>query len=192
MMLRSIAVALLVLGCSSQPKMPVADGSMKVHDDLSFELTSGSRVEEAEPLQRYETREIVEPLGPGKTLRVRVVVKVLDEAERAALARDPNAISEIWPNSLELSPTKLVAHVTDRAWEAIEYDPSGLAHEDFEGGHSTYRTPHRVTLHVAFVHHGALVVLHSSLETEQASGDEAAVIAEHRPRLEQVLARLRR
>jgi hypothetical protein len=84
--------------------------------------------------------------------------------------------------------------VTERAWAATDYDPSGLAHEDFEGGHSTYRTPAKVTLHVVFVYKGTLIVVNASVEfeerTPQASEEER--IEEWTPTLERVLARLRR
>jgi hypothetical protein len=166
-----------------------------VHDDLALGLTAQSKVSEQELMQRYEVRQIEEPLGPGEVLRIQLLTKVLDEPERRALVQDPNAIGAVWPNSLALEPSELVSHITDRAWQALDYDPSGLAHEDFEGGHSTYRTPNRLTRTVVFVHHGALVVVHATIEIEHRSGaepEERELVEKYEPTLARVMQRLRR
>lgn len=168
-------------------------GRLEVHDDLAFTLTQASKVSQERPVGGYDILQVREPLAPGETLSVRLVTKILDERERATLTADPNAIGEVWPNSLELRPTAVVRHISERAWEALDYDPSGIAHEDFEGGHSTYATPAKITLYVAFVHHGALIVVHAAVELDPPgpeSADEAALLGKYRPLLERTLARL--
>jgi hypothetical protein len=195
MKLPGLLALALIVACASRPTTPAASSLLKVHDDLVLGLTERSKLSEEEPLQRFEVRQVEEPLGPGEQLTIRLVTKVLDERERAALVADPDAITEIWPNSMALRPSTLVSHITGRAWQALDYDPSGLAHEDFEGGHSTYRTPHKLTLTVAFVHHGALVVVHASIELEYGAApqlDEQALIAKYEPTLVRVFERLRR
>ncbi len=186
------SLLLSIAACASTPaKGPIVQGGrLKVHDDLGFALTS-----QEPPTGGYEIREIREPIGPGETLSVRLVTKILDERERGILVSNPDAISQIWPNSLELERSDLVDHVSERAWQAFDYDPSGLAHEDFEGGHSTYATPARVMLHVAFVHHGALIVVHASVELDPPgpkAPDEAALFEKYGPQLERAVARLGR
>jgi hypothetical protein len=188
-----VLLAVLGVGCGEPARAPSAAGWAPVHDDLGFALGATSRVRDREPVDRYESREIVEPIEGG-TLRVQLTIKVLDERERKLIAARPDAIGEIWPNALELRRSELVSGLADRAWQAIDYDPSGLAHEDFAGGHSTYRTPASVSLHVAFVYKGTLVVMHASAEIGEPPKDssEQALIETWTPALESVIARLRR
>jgi hypothetical protein len=195
-----VVAASVVIGCASKgppeakPGVTVADGWLRVHDDVWFELTPASKHSAEAPIDRYEVRKVEEPLAPGETLEVRLVTKILNETERTTLVQDPNAIGEVWPNSYTLARSELVKQITDRAWQAVDYDPSGLAHEDFEGGHSTYRTPTKLTLSVAFVHHGALIVVHAAIVVEPRGDEpeEAALRDKYVAKLERVLARLRR
>jgi hypothetical protein len=197
-MIRSLSVLSLavvfVVACGGRPRTPAAGPRLKLHDDLSLVVAKGGKVSEEPPSNRYDVRLVEETLAPGRLLRIRVATKVLDERERAAIAADPNAIGAIWEHSGELAPSDLVSHITERAWQMFDFDPSGLAHDDFEGGHSTYRTPDRVTLTVVFVHHGALIVVHASVESEYRghAADEDALVDEFRPILAGVMERLQR
>jgi hypothetical protein len=188
-----VLVTVLGVACGSRPAAPAANGWLPIHDDLGFALGASSRVEERDPVNRFEIREVAEPIDGG-TLRIQLATKVLDERERKLLAASPDAIGEIWPNSLELGRSELVSRLAERAWQALEYDPSGMAHEDFESGHSTYRTPARITLHLAFVYKGTLVVLHASAEIGEPPKhrSDQALIEEWTPALERVIERLRR
>jgi hypothetical protein len=188
-----LLLALLGIACASRPATPEPSGWLSVHDDLGFSLIASSRVRELPPVAGYEVRQIVEPLD-GATLRIQLTTKVLDERERTAIVRAPDEIGEVWPNALELRSSRLVSHVTDRAWQAIDFSPSGIAHDDFEGGHSTYRTPASVALHVVFIYKATLVVVHASAEVGEPpkDGSDQALIEQWTPLLERVMLRIRR
>ena len=189
-----VMLVAVACACGSPANAPQASAWLKVHDDLSFGLAESSKQSPQRLEGIYEVRHVEEPIGPGEMLRIQLVTKILDERERALLARDANAIGEIWPNSLTLQPSTLVSHVTGRAWQAFDFDPSGLAHDDFEGGHSTYRTPTRLTLTVAFVHHGALIVVHAAVELEHRPNEpsQAVLTEKYEPVLAGAMRRLQR
>jgi hypothetical protein len=86
---RLLALALLACACTSRPTVPAAHGWLQLHDDLALALTEGSKLSEEEPVQRYEVRQVDEPLGQGELLKIRITTKILDEKERTALEASP-------------------------------------------------------------------------------------------------------